>query len=146
MAAARSGRQDSRNDIVCVRARARLLCGRRQALSIDCCGLMSVSCWLGRSASLTTETAGFTVCLRAVSVSLRAYWVTFHTRCVNTCTSFTFHALLNAHVFTCESTCSSHSACMCTSRMCSHAQFVTVTEVSAMLEDPQHASLACCFC
>lgn len=75
--------------------------------------------------------------------------ILFHTRLVNTCTSFTFHLLLNARFFPCESRCSLSSACMCTSRMCSHAPFVTATQVLTIRENPPLASctsLACCFC
>ena len=55
----------------------------------------------------------------------------------------TFHALLNAHVFTCESRCSLRCACMNTSRMCSHAPFVTATQVSAIRENPHPATCLC---
>ena len=62
---------------------------------------------------------------------------------MNACTSLTFHALLNAHVFTCESRCSLRCACMNTSRMCSHAPFVTATQVSAIRENPHPATCLC---
>ena len=59
----------------CVYGLAPLYC--RTSTRRDCCGLMSGARWLTRSASLNAETAGFRVCMRAVTVSLRAYWVTF---------------------------------------------------------------------
>ena len=46
-------------------------------------------------------------------------------------------------VFTCESRCSLRCACMNTSRMCSHAPFVTATQVSAIRENPHPATCLC---
>ena len=46
-------------------------------------------------------------------------------------------------MFTCESRCSLRCACMNTSRMCSHAPFVTATQVSAIRENPHPATCLC---